>query len=190
MIPEVRKQKLVHLFNILDTNRNGVLQPDDFIAVAEKICDKLQYGPVSKERLDLKSRALRLFVQLLTDMEKEDVSISQDEWMRLFGSWEIIHPASAKKYIYRIASYVFNLFDQNGDHVISKREYLAMFEIYNIDMTYSEKGFSGLDANGDGLVSMEEMTHGFKDFLLSPDPEAPGNYIFGNWKCQKAKMAG
>ncbi|WP_221409448.1 EF-hand domain-containing protein [Marinoscillum furvescens] len=186
----MRKQKLVHLFNILDTNKNALLQPDDFTAVAEKISDKLQYGAESKERLDLKSHALRLYVQLLTDMEKEEVSISLDEWLQLFGSWEIIHPASAKKYIYRIASYVFSLFDQNRDRVISKLEYLAMFEIYNIDMSYSEKGFAGLDANGDGLVSMEEMTQGFKDFLLSPDPDAPGNYIFGNWKCQNAKMAG
>ncbi len=77
MLTEVRRKKLSYLFNILDSNKNELLQPDDFSQVAEKMSDSLNFEENSKERLRLKLKSLRLYVQLLTDMEKEDVSITR-----------------------------------------------------------------------------------------------------------------
>ena len=71
MLTEVRRKKLSYLFNILDSNKNELLQPDDFSQVAEKMSDSLNFEENSKERLRLKLKSLRLYVQLLTDMEKE-----------------------------------------------------------------------------------------------------------------------
>lgn len=181
MLSEVRKQKLTYLFMILDSNKNGLLQPDDFVMVADKICDILEYDENDKERLRLKLKALRLFVQLLTDMGKSDVVVNLDEWYQLFDSRKV-EPKSAKKYIFRTAAYIFNLFDQNEDRIISKKEYLDMFKIYNIDLQYSEVGFEKLDTNQDGQISLMEMVNGFRDFLMSSDPDAAGNWIFGDWK--------
>lgn len=182
MLTEVRRKKLSYLFSILDANKNELLQPDDFSEVAEKMSDSLNYEANSKERLRLRLKSLRLYVQLLTDMEKDDVSITREEWLMLFGSRTIISPKVAKKYIFRTAAYIFNLFDQNEDRVISKNEYYDMFKIYNIDMTYSEMGFERLDQNKDGQISLREMVDGFKDFLMSSNPEASGNWIFGDWQ--------
>jgi Ca2+-binding EF-hand superfamily protein len=168
MLTEVRRRKLSYLFDILDNNKNHYLQPDDFAEVANKICDVLSLHNHSKDRMHIQLKSLRLYVQLLTDMDKEDISISLDEWLGLFDSDTPIPPRSAKKYIVKIAAYIFMLFDQDDDHFISKEEYLDMFRIYNIDLNYSQKG--------------EEMVHGFKDFLMSSKSEAPGNWIFGNWQ--------
>ncbi len=181
MLSEVRKQKLTYLFGILDSNKNGLLQPDDFVAVAEKVSDVLNYSDSDTKRLALKLKALRLFVQLLTDMDKADVEIGLEEWYRLFESGKI-EPRTAKKYIFRTAAYIFNLFDQNGDKVISKGEYLDMFRVYDIDLTYSAVGFEKLDTNSDGQISLMEMVSGFNDYLMSSDPDSAGNWIFGNWK--------
>lgn len=181
MLTEVRERKLSYLFDILDANKNHILQPDDFSLVAEKMSTILGYEEHSKERLKLKLKALRLYVQLLIDMEKEETTISRDEWLELFGSRKKITPKVAKRYIFRTASYIFHLFDQNEDHVISRKEYLDMFRIYNIDLSYSEIGFEKLDENKDNKISLEEMVKAFRDFLMSSNPEAPGNWIFGNW---------
>ncbi|WP_258100494.1 EF-hand domain-containing protein [Marinoscillum pacificum] len=185
MLSDVRRQKLTYLFKILDANKNGLLQPDDFVAVAEKISDILEYGENEKERLRLKLKALRLFVQLLTDLDKSDISIGEEEWRRLFEQAEV-SKGSAKKYIFRTAAYIFNLFDQNEDRVISKEEYLDMFKIYDIDLEYSEKGFQKLDTNQDGKISLMEMVSGFRDFLMSSNPEAAGNWMFGDWTSTSA----
>lgn len=181
MLTELRKQKLTYLFTLLDANKNGLLQPDDFVSVADKMCDVLNYEEGDQLRLRIKLKALRLYVQLLTDMGKSDVAVSLDEWCELFGSRKV-EPRAAKKYIFRTAAYIFNLFDQNEDRVITKREYLDMFKIYDINLEYSEKGFQKLDANSDGQITLQEMISGFRDFLMSSNPEAAGNWIFGDWK--------
>lgn len=181
MLSDIRKQKLTYLFSILDSNKNGLLQPDDFEAVAEKICNVLEYDKNDKIRLSLKLKALRLFVQLLTDMDKDEVEVNSEEWCQLFDTM-IMEPKSAQKYIFRTAAYIFHLFDQNSDRAISKEEYLDMFRIYDIDLEHSEKGFEMLDSNRDGQISLKEMVSGVSDFLMSSDPEAAGNWIFGDWK--------
>lgn len=186
MLTEVRRKKISYLFDILDANKNGLLQPDDFAAVAEKISNTLSFEDVATERLHLKLKSLRLYVQLLTDMGKDDVSISKAEWLELFGSRTMIDPKTAKKYIFRTAAYIFNLFDQNGDRVISKTEYLDMFRVYNIDLEYSELGFQKIDENSDGQITLSEMIIAFRDFLMSSNPEAAGNWIFGNWETEQA----
>lgn len=182
MLTKLREKKLSYLFDILDANKNELLQPDDFALVAEKMSDILGYDQHSKQRLKLKLKALRLFVQLLIDMNKEDTSINKEEWLKLFGSESPMPAKMASSYINRTAGYIFQLFDQNEDRVITKNEYLDMFRVYDIDLSYSAIGFEKLDENKDNLITLEEMTNAFKDFLMSSKPDAPGNWIFGNWE--------
>ncbi|WP_421873442.1 EF-hand domain-containing protein [Marinoscillum sp.] len=179
---DVRRKKLSYLFDILDSNKNQLLQPDDFVEVAEKMCDTLNYSESDKDRLQLRLKALRIYVQLLTDMGKSDVSINREEWCQFFTTDSDSETSTARRYIFRTAAYIFHLFDQNSDHVISREEYLDMFRIYQIDLSYSEIGFEKLDSNKDGKISLKEMVSGFQDFLLSADPEAAGNWIFGDWE--------
>jgi hypothetical protein len=73
------------------------------------------------------------------------------------------------------------MFDQNDDKYITKAEYKDMFRVYGIDMKYLDMGFNKLDFNGDGQISKTELVQGFSDFFLSSDPDAPGNWIFGDW---------
>lgn len=182
MLNEVRRRKLSYLFNILDTNKDHHLQPDDFAEVANKICDVLNLHEHSRKRIHIQLKSMRLYVQMLTDLEKEDVSISLEEWLGLFDSASPTTARFVKKYIVKIAAYIFMLFDQDENHYISKEEYLDMFRVYNIDMNYSAKGFELLDENTDGKISLEEMIRGFNDFLMSPELDVPGNWIFGDWQ--------
>ena len=181
---KIQKQKLEHLFYILDANKNGLLEPDDFVIVADKMSDILQYEKDDKQRLQLKFKATRIYIQLLTDMGKMDVSIAKEEWISFFTSDLEHQTGAAKRYIFRTAAYIFMLFDQNGDRLISKREYLDMFKVYQIDFNQLENAFDKLDTNHDGQISMSEMIHGFEDFFLSSEPDAAGNWIFGDWQTE------
>lgn len=183
---DIRKQKLTYLFQILDSDRNGILEPDDFVLVAERISDMLQIGQEDNQRLQLRFKATRIYMDLLQDMGKTVVDMNNNEWYSYFASDEESDTSAAKRYIFRTASYIFMLFDQNGDKQISKREYQDMFGVYQIDLEHSEYAFDQLDTNHDGQISMAEMVDAFEDFFLSLDPDAAGNWIFGNWKSTSA----
>ena len=77
---------------------------------------------------------------------------------------------------------MFSLFDQDEDGYIDKKEYLDMFKAYGLYSANAMRAFDLLDLNSDEKISKQELIKAFSDFFLSSDPEAPGNWIFGDWR--------
>ncbi len=185
----IQKTKLEYLFAILDANHNRILQLDDFTNVAGRISDQLGFGEQSKARLDLNLKSYRLFVQILADMGKQDISINSDEWLTFFEYFQRTRPKFIQRYIARVANYVFSLFDHNNDQLISREEYINMFKIYGLNEEFVHIGFDKLDQNNDQFISKDELMKGFYEFFLSANEDAPGNWIFGDWRSKRAKVA-
>lgn len=181
MSSAIQQRKLEYFFSVLDLNGNGILQPDDFTIVGDRISDLIGLPKKSKKRLHLKVRSYRLFIQILTDIEKEKTELNKSEWLSFFTELEVEH---SQKYISRTVSYLFSIFDQNGDGLITEDEYLDMFKAYDLNLEHVAMGFKLLDLNGDAQLSKEELLSAFHDFFLSTDPDAPGNWIFGDWQTE------
>ncbi|WP_258103213.1 EF-hand domain-containing protein [Marinoscillum sp. MHG1-6] len=186
MISTIQKKKILLLFDVLDINKNGELQPDDFERVATKISDVKGYSEHSTNRLNLKVKSFRLFIQLLTDMQKEEASISKEEWLYVFENVLLPNERKIKGYVHRTAAYIFSLFDSNGDRVVSLNEYLNMFSVYGLEDEYAIIAFKKLDLNGDGVLQFYEVVQAFYDFFLSDSETVPGNWIFGNFDLVEA----
>ncbi|MFY0686688.1 MAG: EF-hand domain-containing protein [Cyclobacteriaceae bacterium] len=185
-ITPIQKRKIHHFFEVLDNNGNGVLQPDDFKDVAKKICKKIGLDEGSRKYDSIVVQSYRIFIQILTDLEKHsELEINAEEWSRFFEK-NIIKPsrmsaAPIEAYITRTVYYIFNLFDENGDGVISREEYANMFDTYSIDKTHIDDAFNRLDSNGDQYLSKQELNFAFHEFFLSTNANSPGNWIFGEW---------
>jgi Ca2+-binding EF-hand superfamily protein len=183
MISPFRKKKIDHFFQVLDRNRNGVLQPDDFKGVAVNICELAGIDKYDKRFDNTIVQSYRIFIQVLTDLEKHiELEITRDEWI-VFFERNLISDLDASppiaRYITRVVYYIFNLFDINQDSVISKDEFVNMFDVYGIDSKYSEHAFKQLDLNDDQVLSMDEVVEAVKEYFFSEDKEARGNWIFG-----------
>ncbi|GAB4236303.1 MAG: hypothetical protein Tsb0034_10820 [Ekhidna sp.] len=175
----VQKQKISHFFNVLDHDGNGLLQALDFELVGSAISDIIGYSENSTDRLELKLRAHRLFVQVLKDIDKKEAEITLKEWLRFFAEVVLTKP---NDYINQSSTYLFSLFDQDGDGYIDEKEYMDMFKAYGLYSAQAKKAFDLLDLNGDGQISGGELVKAFEDFFLSKDEKAAGNWIFGEWK--------
>lgn len=183
MFSELQKQKVMHLFNVLDVNKNGRLQLDDFVHVAEEIIHQLDLDPESRAAKLITIKANRLFVQFLIDTENPDLSIDLWDWLKFFER-ELSRPEKSgllHHFIHRTNYHVFALFDLNNDRYISPDEYKNMWSIYNINGMDSRESFDGLDKNGDSFISVDELIHGLEEFFYSQKTSAPGNKIFGKW---------
>ena len=184
MLTQLQSQKLRHFFNILDYNKNGVLQQDDFDRVGVNLCANFDIpeGTDDYQKMILKSR--RLFHQVLKDLNKTSGStITIKEWLQLFD--QIIDQQDMEKlkyYIKLTTIYIFDLFDVDKNGIISLDEYVDMFTIYHIDVKYSAKSFLNLDTNNDDSISKVELFNAVTDFFISDDTDAAGNWIFGNWE--------
>lgn len=191
MISGVQLQKAKHLFKVLDNNKNGSLQLDDFVGVSDEIIAHLGWSEADRKSRVLINKATRLFIQLaidiegvdLVDIEDAEVNINFDDWMNFFNRELTKKPTEGllDHYIHRTSYHLFSLFDFNDDEFISKEEFDMMFGVYRIPVEAREKSFSMLDKNGDGMISSEELISALEDYFESPDPDAPGNWLFGDW---------
>jgi Ca2+-binding EF-hand superfamily protein len=183
MLTQLQSQKLRHFFNILDYNKNGVLQQEDFDRLGINLCDNLEIEKGTEEYEKVIQKSRRLFFQLLKDLNKTSgADISSSEWIRLFD--RIIDQQDMEKlkyYIKLTTIYIFDLFDQDKNGILSLDEFVDMFTIYHIDVSFSAKSFLKLDTNHDDCISKVELFNAVTDFFISDDPDASGNWIFGNW---------
>ena len=180
---ETQKRKVHHLFDVLDINRNGQLEPDDFVNVGRKIIAQLDLDQNSRSARVILLKAYRLFVQLLADQENPEMSLTLWDWVEFFRN-QIESPNGKilKYYIYRTSRHIFDLFDMDKDNRISRQEYANMLKSYNIPQNTAIEGFNELDTNRDNFISVEEMIEGLKNFFNSDQSNARGNMIFGDWR--------
>lgn len=184
MLTEIQQSKVAHLFNVLDSNKNGELQLVDFVDVCQEIIKNLGWSQEARESQVLLKKTTRLFIQLLMDVDQPEMTISFHDWFRFFE--KEVQKEDGRGllayYIYRINHHLFNLFDLNNDNYIDFGEYTNMLSVYKISLTDCQRSFDLLDRNHDSLISREELIQGLDDFFRSPKEDAPGNWIFGNWE--------
>lgn len=178
MTEAMLEQKWHYFFSVLDTDRNGVLQPSDFLLVADRMSDLVQFSR-AEQKTSLSSKSYRLFVQITTDIGKEETTLTREEWIEFFKGIVLGRPS---RYISTTAKYIFSLFDQDEDGYLSRNEYQDMIRAYGLNLDEIEDNFALLDLNDDGFISKYEMIQAFEAFFLSNNREDPGNWIFGDWK--------
>lgn len=176
---EIQKLKILHFFNVLDQDNNGVLEEADFERVSEKISDLRNLDANATERLILGIKAHGIFVQVLKDLDKQTAYIRKDEWLKFFER-QIL--SRSELYVDKVSDYLFSIFDQDDDGYINEEEFTDMFKAYGLFTSQSKKAFESLDLNSDGQLSKEEMAKAFEEYFFSKDEYASGNWIFGNWK--------
>lgn len=180
---KIHKDKVRHLFNVLDIDRNGELQPSDFVNVGEQIIAQLGLDKDSRSARLILLKSHRLFVQLLADLHNPELSLTLWDWIAFFRNQiESEEEKILDHYIHNTSRHIFDLFDMNSDRLISREEYANMLTIYNISQETAFEGFEELDKNSDEFICVEEMISGLNNFFKSDDPEANGNLIFGQWQ--------
>ena len=184
MLSEVRRKKLHYFFTLLDLNRNGLLQFDDFSDLAERVRLSLSCEVGDPQHKKIAEKATHLFHHLLSDIDPEKPqSIHVDEWLAFFGeNLNDENDEVLSVYQQLIYSNIFDFFDQNRDGFITQDEFETLFEIFGIEKNSLTESFNLLDVNGDKKVSRYELLAAIEDFLISDDEDSPGNWIFGDWK--------
>lgn len=184
MLTELQERKLIHYFDILDHNGNGSIEEDDFSGVGENLCVLWDILPGTKEYKKIISSVTQQWTGLLASIGNNNLeSATKDEWLD-FADRYIVN--GEKKdydvYVKNVVEGIFGMFDQNGDNVISFKEYIDLFMAFRIEIRHSAKSFVNMDVNNDGFISKQELELAVEEFYRSDDPDAKGNWLFGDWE--------
>jgi MFS transporter, DHA1 family, tetracycline resistance protein len=163
-----RQRKMKRLFDVLDYDKNGVIEPTDFDQVVKTITELRGWQIGSPDYWVIHSFWTGLGDRLQSLMDADgDGKITPEEWM----------DCMLRRLDIDFADAFTKLIDSNEDGKIALDELKMFYQAYKIDADQAEASFAQLDLNKDGHISPEEMKEIFDDFMYSDEVKVPGNFL-------------
>jgi len=183
MLTEFQKEKVSHYFRVvLDQDKNGVLEENDFREIGESLCLLWDMKPGTTEYEKVINNSLSSWRAFKNYFENRGIEANEEAFVNFYG--KMLSPKGEdlyKKFVLKMVSSLFDAFDINEDGVISVDEYSDMFMCYHIPIKYSAKAFVKLDRDGDEYITKKELMRAVDEFFKSNDAKSPGNWLFGFW---------
>lgn len=184
---ELHKQKLMHMFELLDVDGNGVLEYDDFRMVVDTMAEERGWERNNRRYISLVASNKRLWKMISRDIDIDgNGSISLMEWLAFHIKAFIEDPLNQgfqpkfSAALRATASFFCDMLDSDGDGKVCIDDYIAFCAAYNVSEAKARFSFKLFDRDGSGDITMQEVEEMVKEFYLSDDPSAPGNLFFGN----------
>ncbi|WP_016953756.1 EF-hand domain-containing protein [Anabaena sp. PCC 7108] len=80
------------------------------------------------------------------------------------------------------ANVIFDILDASNDGQISLIEYQEFCVAVGLTQKDAETAFAHLDTNADGHISRDEYLQASKEFHISDDLNAAGNWFYGSYE--------
>jgi Ca2+-binding EF-hand superfamily protein len=174
----VKDRKFNALFNWFDQGKDGYLTHDDFQRMAEL------FAGLTREEDPTNAIAMRDAFErwwgLLINSGNIDADgrLTRDEFIEFMKS-TVTSPENFESVVMAIADALMSELDTNKDGVLASQEYVQMYTALGIHPEHSGDAFRRLDRNSDGAISHEEFRAALREFYLSDDENAPGNWLIG-----------
>lgn len=182
MLTPLQEKKLTHYFNILDFDKNGILEKQDFTNIGINLSMNLGIFEGSEEYDKLIRKSEHIWHSFKHFMQ-DNSQATLDRWLD-FADKNIVNGSDElyEKHVNAVTREIIQLFDTDNDGYLSLEEYIELFVAYRIDVKYSAKSFLKLDTNSNEIISYDELLEAVRQFYRSDDKHAPGNWLFGFWE--------
>jgi Ca2+-binding EF-hand superfamily protein len=180
MLTILQENKFERFFYILDFDRNGVIEKDDFVAIAENLCILWGLKEGDEEYNKVQIRFSEGWDKFNHYVNNDTGKASWEDWKRFAETVMIDSDEKTfNTYVEELCGELFDNFDTDRDGYISLEEFIDLFVAHRIEVRFAAKSFRNLDKSKDGQISRGELLDAVKEFFRSDDPDAPGNWLFG-----------
>lgn len=164
-----------------DQNDDGILEMADCIALGARVIAYLEEPFDSPKALELLRSFGRFWQHLTGKLDADhDGKITPEEFREGMRQAWIDDPGGFETAFRPAAQALWNLCDKNDNGTVGAEEFARFHKAFGTSEENSRISFERLDANGNGNLSVDELVNAWKEFYTSLDPEAPGNWLFGD----------
>lgn len=179
-----KTQKWMYFFRLLDTNKDGVLEPIDIINMVNRVFDLVPHHFTEADQNYMKYVTLKHFNMLVMEARaKKDRKITMWKWIALLKKNN--EAGYQKSQFIRWFStcavrFMFDLCDHNKDGYIDYNEFKILSNVVGIKEEDIQYAFAKLDENKDDKISRIEIYQAIREFFESEEVTNK-DYVFGNY---------
>ncbi len=180
MLSDVQRKKFTYLFKVMDTEKNGNINKNDFLIYVRNYASLYDLNVDSPAYDKLKSSALHWWTKIhdLIDKDK-DLEITLQEWLAFQTMYtEELVQRDDTQHLYSFVITLFDLVDKNSDGAVGLSEYTQFLRAWGIETDFKAV-FRRLTGPDSDTLTRNDFVNLLWEFYTSSDPDAAGNYIFG-----------
>jgi Ca2+-binding EF-hand superfamily protein len=176
MVSDIAAEKHGQTFDTFDSDEDGYLDSADFEALAARLAK----GAGLADDSVLREVYLRFWQSLTSELGiNVGASMSREAFIEALDSLAKSTPTGFDEAIAQIPRTVLAIYDRDGDGRVSGEEFLAMQAASGVPKEKAEVALLALDRDADGMLGVDELVAATREFILSDDLYAPGNWLFG-----------
>ncbi|RST19602.1 hypothetical protein E2C00_00530 [Streptomyces sp. WAC05374] len=176
---DLRTRKFNRFFDLLDTDRNGYIEPADWARTAQKFASAFGHAEDSAQATALHEAYQRVHRNIVADMDNDgDGRVSRQEFHD--GLHRHVADLSLLDKTFRPAlDAEFDTADINGDGVLHGEEIDRIWKAWGMSED-AKTAMEQMDRDGDGRINRDEYYATWREYLASEDPDAPGSLLLGH----------
>jgi EF-hand domain pair len=185
MLSQLLQKKHTKNFQVYDLDGSGFVELADLERCAINLAQMQGLEPESSEFLKLKEQYSAIWKNFWQRADTDgDDKVALEEYLEVADrsisdfanstSLQDAHMAKAKA--------IFDILDASNDGQISLREYKIFCMAVGLTQEDAQTAFDHLDINGDGHISWDEYLQASKEFHVSDDVNASGNWLYGSYE--------
>ncbi|MGP3684642.1 EF-hand domain-containing protein [Streptomyces sp. IBSNAI002] len=178
MSQDLLRRKYEHRFDLLDSDRDGYIEEEDFTELGSRVIRGLG-EPVTSPKSHAVRESKAHYWRSVTELARVDGAGRISKQAFVAGLAESASPQQVTAMVRPAIEADLAIADRDNDGMVDVEEFKSLYQALGVPSTEAEEIFRELDRNADGELTLEEWLAAAIEFFTSTDHNAPGNRILG-----------
>lgn len=179
-LSDLQIRKFTTLFQHYDADKSGYLTAADYDRQARRVQEAFGWSGDDPRTAGVRKNRRDAFLRMAAASDvDQDGRVSLPEYLRYFEKQVEAHATTghASPGLKQACREVVELCDQDGSGTLTVAEYAKFLQGIGSDAD-ADAVFKRLDRDSDGKLTLADVEALTLEFILSSDPEAPGNLFY------------
>jgi Ca2+-binding EF-hand superfamily protein len=174
-------RKLARRFLTYDTDGDGFIEREDFVAAAARLGEEFGHALDSPGRQRLDELCVQLWQHLSTVADADsDGRIGQAEYKAAFAAGLLETPTSFDEGYRPFLDAIMEIADVDGDGKLDVDEHVRWSgSLMSLPETDARAAFRRLDQDGDGFITTHDLLEAIREYYFNDDPDSGGSWLLG-----------
>lgn len=174
-------RKLKHFFTLMDRDRSGTLELNDYLTTADSVSSAFGIAEGSAEHNELRRAFTRFWEDIVKPMDTDgNGHVSFEEYLTAYHAG-VRDDAQGYERMKPISDAILTITDTESNGKITEDNFALALSGYGVPEPDGRAAFTALDQDRNGFLTPDELQKAIEEYFLGTDPELPGNTLFGRF---------